>query len=126
MKRLNPRQLLLELRKILIRPDVSVVKRKLTGRYAHATYLLYNIQPRDVKDIKIYIDPRQDSHVTLIIHELLHIYLAQYIDIDQKFNDRLEEDMILALESRLFDHIRDPKNIKMLESWDKAIKRKVG
>ncbi len=124
--KLNQLQMLRELRKILVRPDTSVVIRRLTGKYAHSRFFIWNEEPREIKDIRIFIDPRQDSHVTLIIHELLHIYLAQYFMIDQKLNDRLEEDVVLALEARLFDYLRDPKNVKLLESWDKAIKRKLG
>lgn len=126
--RLNELQMLRELRKLLTRPDLTVTKRRLSGKYAHADYFVTVDEPnsqRQVKDIKIYIDPRQDSHITLILHELLHIFVGLNYDIDLKLNDRLEESIVLALESHLFSYLRDPRNMKQLESWDQAIKRKI-
>jgi hypothetical protein len=103
-----------------------LTKKRLEDRYAHADFQITIEDPRLVKDIRIYIDPRKDNHISLVLHELLHIYVALELSLDLKFNDNLEEWIVLSLESALFNYLRNPGNQKLLESWDRAIKRKLG
>lgn len=80
---------------------------------------------RKIWDIRIYLDPRRDGKVPLVIHELLHVHMAMHLDIDVRMVYELEEAAIRAWEDKLYAYLHDPKRGKQLESWNKAIDRKM-
>jgi hypothetical protein len=79
-----------------------------------------------VTNLRITVDPRRDNIVSVVLHELLHAYMFLFLEIDTKLSEELEENVILALESTLYNHLRLPKNEKLLESWSQAVQRKLG
>ena len=119
-RRLSKLRLLAELRKLLARPDTRVVERKLTicGR---STWTL----TEPPSNITIYLDPRRDGRVRLVIHELLHIHMQRVFAIGDRLNYELEEAAVLSWEKKLYDWLHDPKRADALESWSKAISRKM-
>ena len=125
---MNKRRLLQGLRKLLVQPDTRIVKRKLQNHNGNSAWK-HNIDPNgsiSAKNILICLDPRRDNHVSLVIHELLHIFMSNVLRIDLHMNYDLEESAILGWEKSLYDYLRKPKNEKLLESWSNAIQRKLG
>lgn len=80
---------------------------------------------KNVSNIRISLDPRRDGLVTTVIHELLHIYMAIYLHIGEILSDELEEAAILAWERSLDTWLNSPTREKQLESWSRAIERKL-
>jgi len=78
-----------------------------------------------VKNITIYLDPRRDGKVRLVIHELLHIRMQVLLGIDKEMVYDLEEAAILAWESYLYQWLHKPEQHVALESWNQAITRKM-
>lgn len=60
-----------------------------------------------------------------MIHELLHIYMGVHLNLDARLVYELEEEAILAWEKLLYAWLHHPKRSSALESWDKAIERKM-
>jgi hypothetical protein len=82
------------------------------------------VQPRRVWNIRIYLDPRRDGKVKLVLHELLHVYMGTHLRLDDRMVYELEEAAILAWEEKLYDWLHDPRRADALESWSRAIERK--
>lgn len=74
--------------------------------------------------IRIYLDPRRDGRVRLVLHELLHVFMAAHMNIDSRMVYELEEAAICGWEQLLYDHLHDAKRSAELESWNQAIIRK--
>jgi hypothetical protein len=125
MRRLSKLRLLGELRKLLARPDTNVIQKKLKvcGESHWEQDLVEG--KRQVAKITILLDSRRDGKVRLVIHELLHIYLAIHFDGWQRQTYEVEEVMVLALEKLLYDYLHAPQRERLLESWAKAIDRKL-
>jgi hypothetical protein len=113
-------RLLAELRRLLRRPDTRVLERKLTI-CGHSTWT--EDEGGGLRDIVIYLDPRRDGRVRLAIHELLHVWIGRrsYVPVSKE----LEEEIVLALEKKLYSWLHDPKRADALESWSRAIERKM-
>lgn len=109
-----------ELRRLLARPDTRVIRRRLRV-CGQSTWN----DEGGVSDITIYLDPRRDGHVRLVIHELLHVYMAQHLSIGKRMVYEVEEAAILAWERLLYDYLHAAKREKLLESWSQAIARKL-
>lgn len=77
------------------------------------------------RKITIYVDPRRDGRVRLVIHELLHIRMRLLCGLGDHLTYELEEAAIMALEEKLYSYLHDSKRAKVLESWDQAIQRKM-
>lgn len=60
-----------------------------------------------------------------MVHELLHVYFALYFHIGKILDDSLEESAILAWERDLINYLQAPQREKKLESWNRAIQRKL-
>jgi hypothetical protein len=71
------------------------------------------------------IDPRLDGRVTVVIHELLHVYLSERLSIEKVASERVVEAMINGLEAELYNYVSAPSRTHLLESWNKAIGRKL-
>jgi hypothetical protein len=84
---------------------------------------LRNPETNEVQDIKISVDPRRNGIVSCVIHELLHIYMRQGLSIDKLLAYDMEEQAILTWEAHLYNYIH-PRP-ELLESWERAIKRKL-
>jgi hypothetical protein len=127
-RRLNQPLLLKELRKLLILPDTVIHLRKFKDLHGHSAWdwstndISNEIEP---SKIRIHVDPRRDSRVSVVIHELLHVYLHKLIQLDSKMTEPLEEAVILGLEKELFSYLSRPNNLKLLESWHNAVERKL-
>jgi len=108
---------------MLARPDTRVKLRRQTicGR---STWL-WNEDKTGIEKIVIYLDPRRDGRVTLVLHELLHIKMAALLGIDDLLSDELEEVAVLGWEDKLYKWLHDPKRHTALESWNQAIERKM-
>jgi hypothetical protein len=121
--KLNKLRLLAELRRLLRKPDTRVVERKLRHACGESTWRVHETQ--GIQDITVVLDPRRDGRVRLVIHELLHVYFGEQYDWHDKWTYELEESVILALEKKLYDWLHDPKRADALESWSRAIERKM-
>ena len=51
--------------------------------------------------------------------------MSLYLRVGDLLAENLEEDAILAWENSLFYYLQAPQREHMLESWNKAIKRKL-
>lgn len=96
-----------------------MIQRKLKT-CGHSSWNL-NTETGEITDIVIVIDPRRDGRVRLVLHELLHMYMK----LDSMMVYELEEQAILAWESKLYAWLHDAKRVHDLESWNKAIERKM-
>ena len=88
-------------------------------------FLLSNEEPRYAKNIRITLDPRRDGRVNLVIHELLHVYMAIRYNMVKELTYELEEPAILAWERTLSNYLHHEKRAHQLELWDRAIRRKL-
>lgn len=86
---------------------------------------LWDDETNKVSRITIYLDSRRDGRVSLVIHELLHIYMELNFKLTDRMVYELEEAAILAWERKLYDRLHDPKRHDELESWSRAIERKM-
>lgn len=122
-QRLTRAMLTVALRGLLTRPDTRVVKRKLK-ECGQSTWIKEKAPDGTarVSGITVFIDRRRDGIVRLVIHELLHIYFS---DIGERMVYALEEPAILAWEDTVYGHLHKPSNEKQLESWAKAIERRM-
>lgn len=102
---------------MLAQPDTKIRYRKLKTCGHSFWELDENGKPFN---ITIVIDTRRDGRVRLVIHELLHMYMK----LDTSMVYALEEEAILAWEKYVYGWLHDPKRMKELDSWDKAIERK--
>jgi hypothetical protein len=124
-RKLNKLSLLADLRKMLARPDTRVLQRRqlICGR---STWVLgTNPGEPPVSQITIYLDPRRDGKVKLVIHELLHIRMQVLLGIDHQMVYELEEAAILAWENKLYEWLHSPMRHAALEAWNQAIERKM-
>lgn len=78
-----------------------------------------------ITNITIFLDPRRDGTVRLVIHELLHVYMLIHLRLSARMVYDLEEVAILAWEKELYLYLHKAKNERLLESWSKAIERKM-
>ena len=122
-RRMSKLRLLAELRKLLARPDTRVSNRRLKI-CGQSTWEYEEADRSKVWNIQIYLDPRRDGRVRLVLHELLHIYMAAHLNIDARMVYQLEEVAICAWEKVLYDYLHDAKRSAELESWNQAIIRK--
>lgn len=76
--------------------------------------------------MKILQDIRRDGRVNLIIHELLHVWVREHFDLDERLSYELEEATVLALEKVLNNYLQHPTREQEFENWDRAIRRKIG
>jgi hypothetical protein len=127
-QKISRKALLQELRKLLVSPETTIVKRNLTTEHAKSTWKFHHDQETGdyfVHEIKIAIDVRRDSPITLVLHELLHIFMSLHLNIDKKLSTDLEETVILGLERHLYSFLCIPSNEKLLQSWNRAVERKM-
>lgn len=78
-----------------------------------------------IKDVLILLDPRRDGRVRLVIHELLHVWMAENLHLSDRMVYEMEEVAICAWEKLLYDRLHAEKHAKELENWDRAIQRKL-
>src|SRR6266478_772564 len=114
-------RLLLELRKLLARPDTRVTER----RQKWCGQSTWMVDEGKVSQITILLDPRRDGRVRLVIHELLHVWMQHHLGLENRLTYELEEAAVLAWERTLYAHLHNAKRADALESWDKAIERKM-
>jgi hypothetical protein len=124
-RRVTKLSLLVDLRKMLARPDTRVIQRRQTICGKSTWEIATEPGEAPVSKITIYMDPRRDGKVRLVIHELLHIRMQALLGIDHQMVYDLEEAAILAWEKKLYDWLHDPKRHVQLESWNQAIERKM-
>lgn len=119
-ERLTRETLLAELRRLLARPDTTVVSRRMNRRrsaeveWEHGSF----------RNIAITLDPRRDGRARCVIHELLHVYFSETMKIDAVLGESLEEAAILAWEAELAAFL-ERNNARELDRWDRAIQRKI-
>lgn len=121
MAKLTRKQLIRELRKLLAQPDTKVIKRR-RPTCGDSTWL--HGEDGSITKIRIYIDDRRIGHVALVIHELLHIYMEIYLKIGTLMTYDLEERGIEGWEKSIYKTVAH--NDKALESWSKAIRKRMG
>lgn len=126
MKRLSKLATLARLRKLLARPDTRVVERHMkecgqsTWHYDEAVN-----GTKEITSIVIYLDPRRDGRVRVVLHELLHVLMDAEFKLTEALTYEMEEVAILAWEKKLYDYLHVPQRHKQLESWNQAILRKM-
>jgi hypothetical protein len=79
-----------------------------------------------VTNVELLLDPRRDGQIRLVIHELLHIWMAEHFQLHDRMVYELEEDAICGWEKLLFLYLSAPAHARELDNWDRAIKRKLG
>lgn len=111
----------------MVRPDTKIIIRKLRDHLGNAQWNteIASEGSRTVSNIRISIDLRRDSPLSLVVHELLHVYMSLYLHIGSLLDDSLEESAILAWERDLINYLQAPQREKKLESWNQAIRRKL-
>ena len=122
MAKLGKLRLLSDLRKLLAQSDTQIIERrqKICGQSTWD----YDLDLKKVSAIKIILDPRRDGRVRLVIHELLHMYMDLHYGIDS-LSYEIEEAAVVAWEDVLYGYLHDSKRAHLLESWNKAIGRKM-
>ena len=115
-------RLLTELRKLLAQPDTTVRTRR--SRWCGEMTYELNEQGKPCK-ITIMLDPRRDGRITLVLHELLHIWTQHHLGLENRLTYELEEAAVLAWEDMLYFYLHDAKRHVALESWNQAIARKM-
>ena len=124
-RRMTKLSLLADLRKLLARPDTKVVQRRQKW-CGQSTWLETGVgADRAITNITIFMDPRRDGKIRLVIHELLHIHMAIHLGVDRRMVYELEEVAICAWENKLYQWLHDSKRHAALESWNQAIERKL-
>lgn len=123
-RRMSKRRLLEVLRDLLESPIASIRRGKLRKEHGLTNY---DRDPAtgDLTNIKIVIDPRNSPVVTIVIHELLHVYMAQQHEIDRLFSESLEESMVKGLADELESYLHDTKNERLFLSWVRAVEAKL-
>jgi len=121
---MNRRQLLEELKRLLNSPSVAVRKGRLRREHGLSVYDR-DKNTNELIDIKITIDPRNAAKVTVMIHELLHIYLAQKHNIDFLFSTPIEEAIVTGLAEDLGEYLHNPENESLFHSWVRAVEAKL-
>lgn len=115
--------MLSELRKLLRRPDTTIVLRGLSKSCGESIWK----KSRDedvvtVSQIKIIIDPLLDGKLHVVLHELLHVYMDVHFGFTECLTYELEETIILGLEKELYDWVYTHNDA--MDSWNRAIARK--
>jgi pyridoxine/pyridoxamine 5'-phosphate oxidase len=126
-RKLTKLRLLAELRKRLSRPDTRVKLRRQTV-CGQSTWMeeTNNLTTSIViTDVMIFLDPRRDGRVRLVIHELLHVWMGEHFRLHDRMVYELEEKAIRGWEELLYARLHSPKHAKELDNWDRAIQRKI-
>src|SRR4030095_13431418 len=103
-RRISKLPLLHALRRLLTRPDTKVVKKKLRDHCGYSTWELSD-DTKQPQNIRIFLDPRRDGPVSLVIHELLNFYMSAFLNIQSTLSVELEEAAVLAWEKSLFNYL---------------------
>lgn len=114
---LSRSRLLAELRKLLNQPDTEIHERRLRT-CGHSKW--FTTSPHR---IRIYLDPRRDGRLTVVLHELVHIYFFNEMKMQRRFAPWLEEAIVVGLEIELTRYVK--RSTRRLNSWDRAIARKM-
>ena len=99
-------------------------QRKLRTEHGYTDWA-YNDETGRCEDLVITIDNRIVGNVTLVIHELLHIYFEEKYHLTKDFAYEVQEALIYGLERELAAYLAHPPRAKLLNSWTKAIGRKL-
>lgn len=124
MRRVNRKQLLERLWDFLHSPELRVRKGRLRKEHGQAYYHRSD-ETKAITAMRIVIDPRNAPTVSILIHELLHLYLAIHYEFDLLFAEPLEEVMVEALTTKLTGYLHDVKHEKLLQKWIKALEERL-
>jgi len=121
---MSKRQLLESLRTLLDSSALVIRRGKLKKEHG---LTLYERDPitDELINIKITIDSRNSPVVTIVVHELLHVYMAQHYEIDRKFTEPLEEAIVKGLADELENYLHDSKNARLFQTWVNAVEAKL-
>jgi len=122
--RWGQKRLLERLMVLLLDPKVKMRTRKLRSEHGTTDYNR-DPQTREVRDMLITIDPRNAAVVTIVIHELLHLFMAIEYQVDRNFGEMLEEGIVKGLTEELQSYIHDAKRGKLLQKWVIAVNAKL-
>lgn len=125
--RMTKLRLLADLRRRLSRPDTKVKLKKMTicGQCTWKEEILPDCPTPVISEVTIYLDPRRDGRVRLVIHELLHAWMQQHFFLGSRMVYELEEVAICAWEDKLYAYLHAENHAAELENWDRAIRRKL-
>jgi hypothetical protein len=122
--RLSKRRMLDRLMDLLDSPSLQLRKGKLKREHGNLHYDRHP-ETNDVINTKIVIDPRNSPVVSIVIHELLHLYLAKFHTIDKMFCEALEEAVVKGLTDELEAYLHETKNERLFQSWVKTVEAKL-
>lgn len=108
---------------MLAQPDTKVIQRRL--KICGESNWEWDTETKKVTNIRIYLDPRRDGRVSLVLHELLHIWWGVHMEMHNRLVYELEESAVRAWEKTLYLWLHDSKRAAALESWNQAIQRKM-
>lgn len=126
-RKLTKLRLLADLRKRLSRPDtrVKLQRQTICGQSTWMEDFDNSTSSIVITNVVIFLDPRRDGRTRLVIHELLHIWMAEHFQLHDRMVYELEEEAICGWEKLLYARLHSPKHAKELDNWDRAIQRKI-
>lgn len=104
--------------KLLERPTTTIRTRPIRGSYAALVEFDDKFPPAY---IKIDVDANNQPVIRYVIHELLHVVLSELVI--GKFDESLEEVLIVALDSHIYDWVAKSKS--RVARWTTLIDKKL-
>jgi hypothetical protein len=123
-RRMSRKALLEKLKSLLLSPQVALSRGHLRRERGITDYDR-DKETGDLINIKITIDPRNSPVVTIVIHELLHVYVAKYHEIDRLFTEPLEEAMVEGLADELEMYLNRIENERLFQTWVRMVDEKL-
>lgn len=123
-KRMTKRKLLEALKQLLESPEIKISAGNLKREHG-ITFYDRDKETDKLIDIKITIDSRNAPVISTMVHELLHVYMAQQHQIDRLFVDTLEEAIVEGLANELTKYLHEVKNRNFFNSWVKSVEEKL-
>lgn len=121
-RRMSQKGFLQALMNLLQSPEVQTKAGKLAKHHG-LTFYDRDKDTQVLKNIKITIDPRNSPVVTIVIHELLHVYFAKYHSIDKSFTDPIEEAIVESVSIQLTTYLH--KHPRLFQTWVEAVADKL-
>jgi hypothetical protein len=108
-----------------VRPTTILRQHRLKTEHAKSSWGSVDPETSQVVGLVITIDPRLLGLVQAVIHELIHVYFVEHTRFFYTLSEDVEEAMVVALARDLAEYLETPSRTPLLDSWSKAIQRKL-